>query len=183
VRNEFSRAGRSMSRGGTGTILAAMLVVMLMPGGRALAQEKKMETRPAPDSLYSRMGGYDVIAEVVTDFVMQLGQDKAFERFGGGRSHNSLVKTKQLVTDQICNLTGGPCDYIGRDMKTAHAGLAITDAEWDAAIKHFEISLDKFKVKEREKRDFIAMLQKLKGDIVEKGKDYPTKGEAPKAQN
>ena len=182
MRNEFSMKGRRAPQVGMGMILAAVLAVMLIPSGRALAQEKK-DARPAPDSLYTRMGGYDVIAEIVNDFVAQLGQDKMFERFGGGRSHNSLVKTKQLVTEQICYLTGGPCDYIGRDTKTAHAGLAITDAEWDAGVKHFEISLDKFKIKDREKKDFIAMIQKLKGDIVEKGKDYPTQGETPKAQN
>lgn len=182
MRNEFSMKGRRASRVEIGIILAALLAVMPVSSGRALAQEKK-DTRPAADSLYSRMGGYDVIAEVVNDFIMQLGQDKVFERFGGGRSQNSLVKTKQLVIEQVCYLTGGPCDYIGRDTKTAHAGLAITDAEWDAGIKHFEISLDKFKIKDPERKDFIAMLQKLKPDVVEKGKGYPTKGEAPKAQN
>src|SRR5690348_16249757 len=169
VQNEFSIKRHRRSRAGIGIILTAVLTVMLVPSGRGLAQEKKMETRPAPDSLYSRMGGYDVIAEIVSDFLVQLGQDKTFERFGGGRSHNSLVRAKQLVIEQICNLAGGPCDYIGRDTKTAHAGLAITDAEWDAAIKHFETSLDKFKIKNREKEDFIAMHQKLKGDVVDKG--------------
>ena len=108
--------------------------------------------KPAGKTLYQRMGGYDVIAGIVDDFIAQLGKDKAFERFGGGRSHNSLVRTRQLVVDQICNLTGGPCVYIGRDMKTAHEGLAITDAEWDSSIKKFEISLDKFKVRTLSKK-------------------------------
>src|SRR5579863_961898 len=174
--------GRRGSQAGIGMVLAAMLAVMLVPSGRTLAQEKK-DTRPAPDSLYSRMGGYDVIAEVVNDFIMQLVQDKAFARFGGGRSQNSLVRTKQLVIEQICNLAGGPCDYIGRDTKTAHAGLAITNEEWDSAIKKFDNSLDKFKVKPQEHTDFIAMLQKLKPDVVEKPTDYKSKGETPKAQN
>jgi hemoglobin len=124
-----------------------------------------------------------VLAGIVTDFIDQLGKDKAFERFGGGRSHNSLVRTKQLVTDQICNLTGGPCTYIGRDMKAAHEGLKITDAEWDSAIKKFEISLDKFKIGDAEHKEFIAMLQKLKPDIAEKPDYDKSKQETPKTQN
>ena len=182
MRNEFSKMGRRLLRLGIGTLLAALLAVMLVPSGRTLAQEKQ-DTKPAENSLYHRMGGYEVIVEVVDDFLVQLRQDKAFDRFGGGRSQNSLARTRQLVLDQICNLTGGPCAYIGRDMKSAHAGLAITDAEWDSAVKKFEVSLDKFKVAEQEHKEFIAMIQKLKPDVVEKGKDYPTKGETPKAQN
>jgi hemoglobin len=160
-----------------------LLAVMLVPSGSALAQQKPaMPARPAPNSLYTRMGGYDVIAEIVNDFIMQLGQDKAFARFGGGRSHNSLVRTKQLVILQICYLAGGPCDYIGRDTKTAHAGLGITNAEWDSSIQKFKNSLNKFKVKEREQKDFIAMIQKLKPDIVEKPKDYQPTTAAPKGR-
>jgi hemoglobin len=83
-----------------------------------------------------------------------------------------------LVVDQICNLAGGPCVYIGRDTKTAHAGLAITDAEWDASIKKFKVSLDKFKVAEPEQKEFLAMIEKLRPDVIEK----PTE-EKPKGQN
>jgi len=182
VRNEFSMKGRRASQVGMGMILAAALAVILVPTGRSLAQGKmeKMD-KPAANSLYHRMGGYDMLADIVTDFLHQLGEDKAFARFGGGRSHDSLVKSKQLVTDQLCNLTGGPCTYIGRDMKTAHAGLEITEAEWDSAIKKFEVSLDKFKIKPQEHKEFIDILQLLKADIVAKPKDYAPKGETPKS--
>lgn len=149
-------------------ILAALLLTVLVPGGRSYAQEK--QGKPAAKSLYQRMGGYDVIAGVVDDFINQLKADPAFKRFGGGRAMDSLKRTRQLVVDQICMLAGGPCIYIGRDMKTAHAGLQITDKEWDSSINMFKNSLDKFKVQGREKQEFIAMLQKLKPDIAEKPK-------------
>ncbi|HEV2350253.1 MAG TPA: group 1 truncated hemoglobin [Terriglobia bacterium] len=170
-----------MSKLEFGMILAALLAVMLVPTGRTLAQI--LPAKESADSLYHRMGGYDVIAEIVGDFIQQLGTDKAFERFGGGRSQNSLVRTKQLVIDQICNLAGGPCAYIGRDTKTAHAGLAITNAEWDSSIQKFKNSLNKYKIKEREQKDFIAMIEKLKPDVVEKPKAYKATGATPKAKN
>ena len=166
---------------GAGMMLAAVLAVMLVPSGRVLAQEK--QDKPAEKTLYQRMGGYDVIAGIVDDFIGQLVKDKAFDRFGGGRSQNSLVRTRQLVVDQICNLSGGPCAYIGRDMKTAHEGLKITDAEWDSAIKKFDVSLDKFKIGEGEHKEFIAMLQKLKPDVAEKPNYDKTKDATPKTQN
>ena len=153
-------------------ILATLVAAFAVPVVRSFTLDKPEKT------LYQRMGGYDVIAGIVDDFIAQLGKDPAFERFGGGRSHNSLIRTRQLVVDQICYLTGGPCVYIGRDTKTAHAGLAITDAEWDSSMRKFKISLDKFKVAEPEQQEFLDMLGRLKSDIVE-----PPKAETPKAQN
>jgi hemoglobin len=82
-------------------------------------------------SLYQRLGGYDVIAAVVDELFALLRADPRFSRFGMGRSIDSHQRSRQLLVDQICQLAGGPCFYIGRDMKTCHAGLGITDREAD----------------------------------------------------
>jgi hemoglobin len=70
--------------------------------------------------------------------------------------------------DQLCAATGGPCVYIGRDMKTSHAGLAITEKDWDASVKHLAVPLDKFNVPAKEKDDVLGAVSSLKKDIVEK---------------
>lgn len=158
-------------------VLAAMVVSFLAPAGQALAQDKPAKT------LYQRMGGYDAIAGIVDDFIGQLRDDKAFDRFGGGRSTNSLVRTRQLVVDQLCALTGGPCVYIGRDLKSAHEGLKITDAEWDSSIKKFQVSLDKFKIAAPEQREFLALIQSTKPDIVEKPASDKPKYTPPEGRN
>jgi hemoglobin len=146
-------------------VLAAMVVALLVPTGRSFAQDKPTKT------LYQRLGGYDVVAGIVDDFIAQLRDDPAFARFGGGRSLSSLTRTRQLVVDQICFLSGGPCIYIGREMKAAHEGLKITDAEWESSIKKFKVSLDKFKIGAPEQQEFLAMIEKTRPDIVEKPKD------------
>jgi hemoglobin len=83
-------------------------------------------------------------------------------------SDNSKAHLRQLVVDQLCAATGGPCIYIGRDMKTAHKGLAITGADRDLAVKYLVESLDKFKVPEKEKSELLTIASSLKPDIVEK---------------
>jgi hemoglobin len=85
---------------------------------------------PAP-TLYKRLGGYDSMAAVTDDFLRRLTSDPAFTRFFSGHSTDSLKKIRQLVVDQLCAATGGPCVYIGRDMKATHAGLGITEKDWD----------------------------------------------------
>jgi hemoglobin len=87
-------------------------------------------------SLYHRLGGYDVIAGIVDDLFSRLRSDPEFARFAAGRSLDSHHRSRQLLVDQLCALTGGPCIYIGRDMKTSHAGLGITESEWQANLKY-----------------------------------------------
>jgi len=140
-----------------GLVLSLLLVVAGSMPSRA--QEK---------SLYQRIGGYDALAAVVDDFVGRLVTDKQFERFFVGHSDDSKKRIRQHILDQFCAATGGPCLYLGRDMKTSHVGLGITSAEWDAAAKHLIASLDKFKVPEKEKGEVLAFVGSLKKDIVEK---------------
>ena len=142
-------------------LFGLVLSLLLMAGGSmpSHAQEK---------SLYQRIGGYDALAAVVDDFVGRLVTDKQFEKFFVGHSDDSKKRIRQHIVDQFCAASGGPCVYTGRTMKDSHAGLGITDADWDAAAKHLVASLDKFKVAEKEKGEVLAFVTSLKKDIVEK---------------
>jgi len=119
-------------------------------------------------SLYKRLGGYDAIAAVTDDFIGRLATDKQLGRFFAGHSEDSLKKIRQHVVDQLCAATGGPCVYTGRDMKTSHKGMGITEADWNASVGHLVATLDKFKVPEREKNEVLGAVSALKKDIVEK---------------
>lgn len=119
-------------------------------------------------SLYQRLGGYDKIAAIANDYFSRLRGDPQFSRFTGGRSQDSLKRARQLLVDQLCSLTGGPCVYIGRDMKTAHGGLGISDMDWQASMKHLALALDKFKVTGKEKEELLAIVAAYQKDIVEK---------------
>jgi hemoglobin len=142
--------------------LALLLALLLVPltSHASVLQEKK--------SLYDRLGGYNAVAAVVDDFIGRLTSDERFSKFFVGHSTDSLKKIRQHIVNQFCEATGGPCIYTGRDMKTTHAGLKISDADWDAAAKHLAASLDKFKVAKTEKDEVLAFVTTLKKDIVEK---------------
>lgn len=118
-------------------------------------------------SLYQRVGGYDALAAVTDDFIGRLASDKELGRFFVGASDDSKKRIRQLVLDQLCAATGGPCIYIGRDIKTVHKGLKITEKDWDASVKHLTATLDKFKVQKKEKEEVLGVIASLKKDIVE----------------
>jgi hemoglobin len=120
-----------------------------------------------PASLYKRLGGYDAVAAVTDEFIARLAGDKQLSRFLVGLSTDSQKKLRQNVVDQLCEATGGPCLYTGRSMKTSHAGLAITENDWQATVNHLIAALDKFKVPEKEKNELLAIASSLKPDIVQ----------------
>lgn len=126
-------------------------------------------TNRAEKRLYHRLGGYDVIAAVVTDLFAQMAADPRLARFGGGRGLDSRNRSRQLTIDQLCALTGGPCVYIGRDMKTSHAGLGITQEEWKITMELTAAALEKNRVSKKEKEEFLAIFEDLKNEIVEAG--------------
>jgi hemoglobin len=125
------------------------------------------DTTTATPSLYKRLGGYDAIAAVTDDFIGRLATDKQLARFFVGHSQDSVKKIRQHVVDLLCVSTGGPCVYMGRDMKTAHAGMGISNADWDAAVNDLVATLDKFKVPQREREELLGALTPLKAQIVE----------------
>jgi hemoglobin len=140
---------------------AGLLVLALVAGlgATAGAQQK-------PPSLYKRLGGYDSIAAVVDEFLGRMLADKQLSRFFTGASTDSKNRIRQLVVDQICAATGGPCVYIGRSMRAAHDGLNITENDWQAAVGHLVATLDKFGVPQKEKDELIGAVATLKPDIV-----------------
>lgn len=119
-------------------------------------------------SLYARLGGYDGIAAVSDDFVGRLAGDPQLNKFFVGHGQDSLRRIRQLVVDQLCEASGGPCYYIGRDMRTTHKGLGISESDWQVAVRHLGESFDKFKVPQQERTELAGALSKLKPDIVEK---------------
>jgi hemoglobin len=118
-------------------------------------------------TLYERVGRYDGIATIVDAYLKGLRADPQFQRFSG-RGTDSLVRAKQLLKDQLCAMTGGPCVYIGRDMKTAHGGLGITESDWAASQKYMGAALDRSHVSGPEKEEFLALIDSMKPMFVEK---------------
>jgi hemoglobin len=61
---------------------------------------------------------------------------------------------------------GGPCKYTGKDMKSAHAGMGIKEADFNALVEDLVGALDKFKVAAADKNTLLGVLGPMKGDIV-----------------
>lgn len=124
---------------------------------------------PAPGmTLYQRLGGYDSIAAITDGLIGRVVADAQLAPFFAGHSTSSSIKTRQLIVTKLCEMTGGPCFYTGRDLKTSHAGMGISRADWDNLMRLLGATLDEMKVAATEKDDLLALLSKTRDEIVEK---------------
>lgn len=132
-----------------------------------------------PRTLYERLGKYDALAAVMDDFLGRLAKDPKFSRFFAPLKDEDIKRVRQLAVDQLCQATGGPCYYVGRDMKTSHEKLHITEEEWNLSVDHLVATLNKFKVPGREKSEVLAAVSGLKKDIVS-APEHPMEMKKPK---
>ena len=118
-------------------------------------------------TLYERLGGYDAICAVAGDLLPRLQADPQLARFWQNRGEDGLRREKQLLIDFLCSSAGGPLYYTGRDMKTSHKGMKISESDWSAFLGHVSATLEAFKVPPAERDQVLAFVQSTKSDIVE----------------
>ena len=118
-------------------------------------------------TLYERLGGYDAISAVCTDLLPRLQADPQLARFWQHRGKDGVKREKQLLIDFLCSSAGGPLFYTGRDMKTSHEGMEISESDWSAFLRHLNATLDAFQVAQAEREEVVAFVQSTKPDIVE----------------
>lgn len=148
---------------GTRRMTGVVLLGLIAVGAGACATTGD---RAAAPSLYQRLGGREGIRGVVDDFVANVVADDRINGRFKGLQGPAVEKLKTNLSDQICDAAGGPCAYLGRDMKTTHKGMNISDPEWGATVAALVKALDKNKVPEREKGELLGLLGPMKGDIV-----------------
>ena len=121
-----------------------------------------------PSKLQGRRRGRSeskaAISAVVDQFVANVAADT---RINGRFATTDIPKLKGHLVDQICMATGGPCTYTGRDMKTTHAGMKISNADFAALVEDLVKALETFKMPAAEKGELLGLLAPMKKDIVE----------------
>ena len=126
-----------------------------------------MSEQTKETTLYARLGGYDAIAAVADDLLPRLMTDAQLGRFWQSRGEDGVRREKQLLIDFLCASAGGPLYYTGRDMKTSHKGMGISESDWARLLTHVKATLDKFAVPARERGEVLAFVESTKKDIVE----------------
>jgi hemoglobin len=119
---------------------------------------------PAPEAtLYARMGGAPVVAQVVDDLIDRSAADPRTAR---SFKEAKIDRLKEKLREQICVLAAGPCAYTGDPMREVHKGLKIDEAEFYVMVQFLRDSLDRAGVRDAEKNELLRLLAPMKREIV-----------------
>jgi len=147
----------------------------IAPGQKTEKTEKieKIEKVEANQTLWDRLGGVGGVKKIVDKIFLRAVEDTKVNLFRGkkldGKAQDNL---KQSLLEYISSVTGGKIPYKGKDMKAAHAGMKITDDEFNALGKIVEDVLKSNNIAESDIKEFMGLMETTRKDIVEvKGKN------------
>ena len=119
------------------------------------------------ETLYNRLGGYDGITGFVNNLLPRHQGDSQLGRFWQNRGEDGIEREKQLLIDFLSSNAGGPVYYTGRDMKSSHKGMNISESDWALFLDHAGDTMSALSVPKQECDDVVAFVLSLKDDLVE----------------
>ncbi|MEQ1759375.1 MAG: group 1 truncated hemoglobin [Vicinamibacterales bacterium] len=115
-------------------------------------------------SLYDRLGGEIGIAALVEDaMAAHLTNPIVQTRF---QNIKDIEHAKKMAREFFGAGSGGPEPYTGRDMRTTHRGMNISEQEYVAVMDDIMGALDKHGIDDVTKKDVLAIMYSLKNEIV-----------------
>ncbi|RUO68883.1 group I truncated hemoglobin [Idiomarina ramblicola] len=115
-------------------------------------------------NLYQQLGEQEGIETIVEEMLYRVGgDDRIAHHFDGV----DIMRVHKLISEQVCDLSGGPCDYSGEDMKTSHRNMGVDNADFNALVEHLIVAMEKQDVPVSAQNQLLGLLAPMHGDIVE----------------
>jgi len=114
-------------------------------------------------ALYRSLGEKAGISRLMDDFVNRLAADP---RLSEAFRESNLPHLKEQLTEQICQVAGGPCVYQGVDMRTAHEDMNIRRAQFNALVEDLQQAMDQEGIPFRQQNRLLAILAPMYRDVV-----------------
>ena len=146
----------------TSSLLMAQPVPQTPPLAKTTTHASAYPVAPAA-GLYQALGEQAGIRTLMDDFVRRL---KADARIGEQFKDTNLGNLAGQLTDQVCQLAGGPCRYQGPDMKEVHAGMNITRANFNALVEVLQQAMNTQGLAFTRQNQLLALLAPMHRDVV-----------------
>lgn len=145
------------------TLAIALGSLLVAPAFAQTAAAPSANPATAPAGLYQALGEKPGITRLMDDFVNRLVQDP---RIGGHFKEVKPSALKESLTDQICQLSGGPCQYEGADMKSAHADMDINKGHFNALVEVLQTAMDAQGIPFAQQNRLLALLAPMHRDVI-----------------
>jgi len=143
--------------------LGAVICGLALLSGMATALGGCASTATPRASLYERLGGSEGIDAITFDLLARSVDDP---RIADDFVEADLVNLHTRLVEQLCALSGGPCTYGGRDMRAAHAGLGLTEADFNALVEHLVDAMRAHGVPVAAQNELLAILAPMQREVI-----------------
>lgn len=148
----FKKLTRGFSSNLSKTLLVASLTTAALYPPSATANT----------DVYNAFGGKPGLTQLMDDFMVNLIADPRTQPFF---DNDKQAFIKVMLVEQICELLGGPCKYVGRDMKSAHAHMKVNRAAFNALVEQLQFAMDKNEIPFSAQNKLLAKLAPMYRDI------------------
>jgi len=154
-----------MTMSTTPSNLAALACVGTLLAALAMPLQAQQAQPTTDSSLFQDFGGLDVLRKVVDDtLALALADVRIKDTF----KDVDMKRLARLITEQFCELTGGPCKYSGDPMKEVHQGLGLSNRQFNALVEDLQQAMDQSRVPSRTQNRLLALLAPMQRSIVSK---------------
>jgi hemoglobin len=141
-----------------------LLMTLLLLGTNLLSSSAMAQNMATTnDGLYKAFGEKTGIAQLMDDFVNLVIQDP---RIGIHFKETKPPALKDKLTEQVCQLTGGPCVYKGADMKTAHNDMDIAKGDFHALVENLQSAMEARGIPFNQQNRLLALLAPMHRDVI-----------------
>lgn len=119
----------------------------------------------ADDATYVGLGGQQGIKDIVATLVPLIQADA---RIKESFADSDMKHVAMRLEEQFCMLSGGPCEYKGEPMAETHAGLKVTNAQFNALAEDLQMAMERHKVPSHIQNKLVAKLAPMQRTIVTK---------------
>ena len=114
-------------------------------------------------SLYERIGGEPAVDAAVDVFYRKVLSDpRIAEFFDSVDMDLQRAKQKAFLTYAF----GGPNHYSGKDLRTAHARMKLTDQHFDAVVEHLAATLTELGVPAEQIAEVATIAASVRGHVL-----------------
>ncbi len=144
------------------TLIATALTLAAVFTGSVQAQSMAAIADSSP-ALYQAFGEKAGLVKLMDDFVPRLQADP---RLAEAFKKANVANLKSQLVEQFCQVSGGPCNYKGPDMKTTHNSMDITKTDFNALVEVLQQSMDAQGIAFRSQNQLLAKLAPMHRDII-----------------
>jgi hemoglobin len=137
-----------------------ILIASMMLG---LATSASAQSMNSSSALYQAFGEKAGLVKLMDDFVPRLQADP---RLAEAFKNANVVNLKSQLVNQICQVSGGPCEYKGPDMKVTHSNMDITKTDFNALVEVLQKSMDAQGIAFSSQNQLLAKLAPMHKDVI-----------------